>query len=256
MSYNKFLSFVGCLMGMPACSENLRNKTFELPLQGDKTHIHQLTGGRDREKDSQIVEFNELLRFKKIGQTVDAYTYWTLTQGSTGEAFGGQFAVQATLRKGYTGGPPGFATELFIETGPLRFVRSLPPPPAPPGARGIVPGQVVVRMIPQGELDKVDDRYLIDLPAISPVQVWMVPNQWEHGFDVSLAREGSFMPTRIDEGIYIFETNGGGIYELRIVGKAGPKVPDRYSFALAWGHVVDSGWLAARKVQWLNSEGK
>jgi hypothetical protein len=235
---------------MPACSENLRNKTFELPLQGDKTQVHQITGGKQREEDSLLITFDEPLRFKKVGQTIDAFTYLTLTQGSTGEAFCGQFAVQATLRKGYTGGPPGFATELFIEAGPLRFVKNLAAPPTPPGVRGIVPGQEVVRMIPQGQVDKVDDRYWIDLPLVNMVDVWVNPFRSEHELGITLTRENKPMASQPDVGHYVFKTDGPGIYEIRIVGRAAAKEPDRYSFFVAWGHMSNSKHLKACEVEW------
>jgi hypothetical protein len=211
----------------------------EFPITREQTRA--IAGRPDLGKTWAIVTFGAPVHFDRVGQTVEAFGYEALTLADFGEAHTGKYAMNATLRKDYTGGPPGFATSLYVQVEDVRVVGKLTPPKAPPGAKAILPGQVVVRMIPAGELARVDDRYVIDLPANTLVTVWFDPIAKDYPFRLSVVKDGTAFPIREGRD-QDFDTASAGTYELRVLpAGTATKEPDRYFFHVSWGNFFEPG---------------
>ncbi len=277
MLLKKVVSFVGCLFGGvvgAGCTRgnDLADRTFkaDFPVTREQTRALIKRPSMDSLGEAwAMVRFADPLRFKRLDETVEAFGYEAVTLADLGEAHTGKYAMRATLRKGYTGGPAGSATELFVELDDVRLVEALSPPKAPPGKKGILPGQVVVRMIPEGELARLDDRYLVELPANRKVTVWFEPWPKDYGFKLSVAKDGAIVPFRphrfefdpsIAEslGAYDVLPTSAGVYELRVLpADRASKQPDRYFFLITWGDELGtSGALADQKINWKDTAVK
>jgi hypothetical protein len=253
----KLLSLVGGLIAAPlgaGCTKSdLAGREFQARIPMTKEQVRELTGNPSLEEAACVMEFHDLITFRRLDETVDVTGYMTVTTTETGPVYAGKLTTRATLRKGYTGGPPGSATELFLDVDDKsRLVEKLSPPKAPPGTRAILPGQAVLRRIQEGELARLDDRYVIDLPAGKTVQLNFKP--WkgyfspdaEYEFGLSLTRNGTALRARHDKGTYFFETMEAGVYEFRVLARGrAAQEPDSYWFLIYWGTGVSiSGDLA------------
>jgi hypothetical protein len=236
---------------------DLEDRTFRLDFATTPEQTAAVTGRQHLGEVWRGFVFAEPLRFKRIGETIEAYGYEAVTFADPGGAHTGEYAMRATLRKGYTGGPPGFATEYVVDVEDVRLIRKLAPPKAPPGKRGVVPGEVVIRLIPDGKLERVDDRYLIELPAKVGVSIWFDPSPDEYNVELSVTRDGSAVPLRYHDHAEQFETVSAGIYELRVrpAEPSASREPDRYSFNIVWGHSSIAGDLPGRQIRW-RAEGR
>lgn len=234
---------------------DLEGRTFSVMFSSVGNQLQELTGRPDLVGVGAVLKFEDPLVFTRIDETIDATGYLAVTTSETGEAYTGKFTFRATLRKGYTGGPPGSATELFVQVDEesTRLLEKLSPPKAGPGVKAILPGQVVVRRIKEGELAGLDDRYLIELPGGKSVRLLFDPWPEEYAVRLSVTRNGVQVPTRIEKGfIHLFESGEGGLHELRIrSGAASAKEPDSYRFEMYWGKSVSSGGdLRSHTVGW------
>ena len=230
MLLGKLASIAGALAAA-GCKDDLKDRTFRLhyPITPEQTAA--VTGRPSLGKVWQSIEFAEPLRFTRVGETIEAFGYEALTLADYGEAHTGKYAMRATLRKGYTGGPPGSATEYVVDVEDVHLVGRLVAPRAPLGKRGILPGEVVIRPIPAGELQHVDDRYLIELPAKASAHIYIYPLPEDYGFRLSVTRDSASMPIRTQSAHYGFETPSAGVYELRVLPAEGhmPREPASYS---------------------------
>jgi hypothetical protein len=266
MLLKKVVSFVGCLFGGAVGSgctrgNDLADRTFkaDFPVTREQTRALIKRPSMDSLGEAwAMVRFADPLHFKRLDEAVEAFGHEAVTLADLGEAHTGRYAMRATLRKGYTGGPPGSATELFVELDDVRLVEALSPPKAPPGKKGILPGQVVVRMIPEGELARLDDRYLVELPANRKVTVWFEPWPNDYGFKLSVAKDGATLPMGARDFDNVFETTSASIYELRVLpADRAAKQPDSYFFYITWGNAFDtSGPLADRKIKFTDTAVK
>jgi hypothetical protein len=220
----------------------------DFPIEPEQTRA--IAGRPDLGKTWAIVTFAAPVHFNRVGETVEAFGYEALTLADFGEAHTGKYAMNATLRRGYTGGPPGSATSLYLQVEDVRVVGKLTPPKAAPGTKAILPGQVVVRMIPPGELARVDDRYVIDLPANTLVTVWFDPRPRDYSFRLSAAKDGTAFPIRKGRD-QDFDTASAGTYELRVLpAGTATKEPDSYFFNVTWGISSSKGDLREHQIKW------
>jgi hypothetical protein len=250
MLLGKLASLTGALVG---CKDDLKDRTFRLEQPGTVEQNLALVGRSRLGQYWQGIEFAEPLRFTRVGETVEAFGYKTLTLADFGEAHTGKYAMRATLRKGYTGGPAGSATEYVVDVVDARLVAKLVPPPAPPGKRGILPGEIVIRRIPAGELPRVDDRYLVELPAKVNAHVMFDPEPDKYDFKLSVEKDGTTLPLRYHNSAERFETASAGIHELRVTPAEAPaaREPDRYSFYVVWGEAsIGSQLLPDEEIHW------
>jgi hypothetical protein len=251
MLLGKLASLAGAIAAA-GCKDDLKNRTFplEFPITPEQTAA--VTGRPNKGRFRQSIYFAEPLRFTRVGETIEAFGYQALTLADFGEAHTGKYAMRATLRKGYTGGPAGFATEYVVDVEDVRLVQKLVPPPGPPGKRGILPGEVVIRAIPEGELRRVDDRYLIELPAKTSVYISFDPEPGEYAFRLSIAKDGTLLPLRHERHAEFFETISAGVHELHVTPPEAPALrePDRYSFDVVWGKASIGGDLPTKEIHW------
>jgi hypothetical protein len=131
------------------------------------------------------------------------------------------------------------------------------PPPAPPGKRGILPGEIVIRPIPEGEIRRVDDRFLIELPAKTSIHISFEPEPDEYVFRLSVAKDGTVLPLRHERHAEHFETVSAGVHELRVLPAeaSASREPDRYSFDVVWGEASIGGDLPTKWVHWRSVSG-
>jgi len=248
----KLVSLVGGLVAAPlgaGCTKaDLEGRKFRADISITPEQIQELTGKPSLAGTRSDMLFEDTLTFSRIDETVDVTAYMTVDTGENGVR-AGKFTTRATLRKGYTGGPPGSATELFVEVDDKsRLVEKLSLPKAPPGTNAIFPGQNVVRPIQEGELARLDDRYVIELPAGRTVTLYFTPGKGyfspdaECEFDLSLTRNGKELRARDDgKGVYSLETMETGLHEFRVRAKGRvAREPDSYCFHIYWGTGVRS----------------
>jgi len=247
-------SLAGALAAAGArCWDDVEGKEFRLdypvPYEGTRALIGRPSPG----KSWQSIDFAEPLRFKRVGETIEVFGYGALTLADFGEAHTGKYAMRATLRKAYTGGPVGFMTEYVVKTKDVRLVERLVAPVGRPGTRGILPGQLVIRTIGEGELQRLDDRYLIELPAKVTVSIMFGPSPDEYDFKLAVAKDGKALPLRRDRYGGELETMTAGVYELRIEPAEDPvpREPDRYWFYVVWGDAsIGVGRLPGQEIHW------
>src|SRR3990172_10794976 len=114
----KLVSLVGGLVAAPlgaGCTKaDLEGRKFRADISITPEQIQELTGKPSLAGTSSDMLFEDTLTFSRIDETVDVTAYMTVDTGEIGVR-AGKFTTRATLRKGYTGGPPGSATELFVE---------------------------------------------------------------------------------------------------------------------------------------------
>jgi hypothetical protein len=198
--------------------------------------------GRDLSKreDWSFVAFGDPLQFGYTGDVITATAYSAVTF-SDGRACAGRYEMQATFEKGYTGGPAGSATEYFVTLDNIHLVERLKRPEAPPGVRAILPGECIIRPIADGELQRLDDKYVIDLPADRHATIVFVPFPEDCEFVVTVAHLGRAFGCEFggetfgDTGFH-FDTTTAGLYEIRV--RASPeamKIPDHYDLHVIWG---------------------
>ena len=250
MLLGKLASLAGALAAV-GCKDNLKNKTFRLEFPITREQTRAMAGRPDLGEVWQSIVFAEPLRFTRVGETIEAFGYEALTLADYGEAHTGKYAMRATLRKGYTGGPAGFATEHVVDVEDVRLVGKLVPPLAPPGKRGILPGELVVREIAEGKLQQLDDRYVIELPTTADIRVSFQPFPEDYGFRFSVTKDGAPLPVRWENYSHRFATVSAGIYELRILPAEAlvPKEPASYRFNVVWGEASSQGNMKRDYVQ-------
>lgn len=241
----------------PMVDERLVGREFEVDLQVTDDHFKELVGKakEDLKVEHSIIRFSEPLAFTQIGETVDGTGYWAITLDDQSEAYAGRFSFRATLLRGYTGGPPGSATELFVrvEEGSTRLQEKIVTPKAPPGARAILPGQIVVRHVNEGELGRLDDKYVIDLPKTKDISLGFLPRQDDYAYKLSMSAHGEAVRLRGDgKGGYQFDATRAATYELRVKGGASAReVPDGYRFCVRWGKSqLAAGELFVNRINW------
>jgi len=251
MVLGKLASLAGALAAA-GCKGDVKNKTFRLEFPTTREQTRAVAGRSDLGEVWKIIMFAEPVRFTRLGETIEAFGYEALTLADFGEAHTGKYAMRATLRKGYTGGPPGSATEYVVDVEDVRLVTKLVAPRAAQGKRGILPGEVVVRGIPDGEIQGIDDRYLIELPAKTNIHVLVSPLPERYPFKLSVTREGAPLPLSYEDCTHRFETASGGVYELRVLPAGGPvpREPASYSLNVVWGEASSQGDLNSGDVQW------
>jgi hypothetical protein len=252
------LASLAVALAAAGCNDDLKDRTFRLDFPITREQTRAIAGRPELGVAWQSIVFAEPLRFRRVGETIEAFGYEALTLADLGEAHAGKFAMRATLRKGYTGGPAGFATEYVVGVEDVRLVGNLVPPPAPPGMRGIVPGEVVIRPIPEGGIRRVDDRYLIELPAKTSVHISFDPEPNEYEFKVIIAKDGTTLPLRHVRYSELFETESAGTHELHVMpAEASPsKEPDRYSFYVVWGEAsIGATALPGEEIHWRSVSG-
>lgn len=226
-------------------------RTFQVPYSSPPGQATQLCPRIVDSKDAMAVAFAEPLRFSRIGETVEATLHETYTLQDLQEVCGGTYALKATLRKGSTGGPPGTASELFVEESDKRLSSRLSPPPRSPSARALTPGEVVIRPIAEGQLAGVHDRYLVTLPGPKRIYLRFDPFPVEYEFTTTVALAETAIPVTIekDGSDRYFETTRAGTYELTVRSNGvPPRTPDRYSFFLVWGSPISvAGYVPRTK---------
>jgi hypothetical protein len=251
MLLGKLASIAGALAAA-GCKDDLKDRTFRLEFPITREQTRAMVGRADLGAVWQMIVFAEPLRFKRVGETIEAFGYEALTLADYGEVHTGKYAMRATLRKGYTGGPAGFATQYVVDVEDVRLVGKLVAPPALPGRRGILPGELVVRDIGEGELQRLDDRYLVDLPAKSSIRISIYPLPEQYGFRLSVTRDGASMPLHTQSAHYEFETPSAGIHEVRVLPAEAPvpREPASYRLDVVWGDALTKGDLDSGDVQW------
>jgi hypothetical protein len=256
MLLGKLASLAGALAAA-GCKNDLKDRTFRLEFPITPEQTAAVTGRPHLGNVWQSIVFAEPLRFTRVGEKIEAFGYETLTLADYGEAHTGKYAMRATLRKGYTGGPAGFATEYIVGVDDVHLVGKLVPPPAPPGMKGILPGEVVVRDIAEGDLQHLDDRYLIELPAKASIRVSFQPFPEDYGFVLTVTKDRSSLPVRWENYSHRFATSSAGIYELRVVPAEAPvpREPASYRFNVVWGEASSQGDMKRGYVQWREASG-
>ena len=236
---------------------DLKGGAARLSFSTTREQTRALIGRPGLGKSWESHEFAELLSFTHLGETIEAFGYEAVTLADFGEAHTGKYAMRATLRRGYTGGPIGFSTEYVVDVSDVRLVAKLVAPPAPPGKRGILPGQVVIRTIREGELPRLDDRYLVELPAKVDAQAWMTPSREDYGFVLSVTKDGAPLPLRWEDHAHHFTTVSAGVHEVRLLPADGlapkelaPKEPAAYRLSVNWGMSGGRGNLDSGDIPW------
>ena len=229
----------------------LAGRTFrlEFPITEEQ---RQDVAGRSAGKVRQSVVFAEPVCFPRKGETIEAFGYQTLTLAGLGEARTGKYAMRATLRNSAPAEKSESTTRHAVTVENVRLVEMLVAPTAPPDKRAILPGQVVVRAIREGELQRIDDRYLIELPAKANVSISITPPPERYGFRLSVTRGGAALPLRHVGGAQRLETVTSGVYELRVLPAEGPvsREPASYRLYVVWGEASIEGDLNGADVQW------
>lgn len=231
-----------------------KGREFQLPfVLKSREEMVTLTGRQEFGEMWSMAEFSDPLRFSKLNQTVDATAYCTVTFGDSGEAYLGRYLARATLRKSEPSGSAGHASsELYVEETDLRLVERRLPPRAPLGVKGILPGQEIVRRIPDGTLPGLDDRYLIELPADKPISLWFYPWSDEYLFALGITQDGVSIPIESDgkSAARRLKTTSAGLYEFRVRAGSGKKgIPDGYAFSMAWGDSRSGGPLKTHDIK-------
>ena len=135
----KVVSFLGLLAGagctQRGSAKDLEGRKFKVEFPVTLEQNREIAGPTYVTGRWTHIRWVDALRFSRLDETLPVSGYEALTPPGQGEAQAGRFTMQATLRKGYTGGPPGSASELFVEVDDVRLVGRLPRPAAPPGRR-------------------------------------------------------------------------------------------------------------------------
>ncbi len=157
------LPFTACNSCMEACEMYpYKELTFKNPFGPGTDAAEALCGqkiwGRS---DLVFLAWGERLVFNKVGQPKDVTAYETITSKETGQVWSGRYTMQAVMN--YESMGAAFNAEYFVTIKNIRIAERMPPLKAPPGWRGILPGEHVSRSIANN--DKVNDKYLIELPA-------------------------------------------------------------------------------------------
>jgi len=226
---------------------DLSGRTFDVPFLKPPGQTLEVCPRWGESKERMEVAFAEPLRFKQVGETVDATLYDTYTLRDLHEVNAGVYVIRETLRKGGTGGPAGTASELFVEEGDRKLIQRPAPPKTSPGARALMPGEIVIRPVRSEELSSVNARYAVELPAHKRIRIRLDPFPVEYEFKTIVTHDGSDLAIQIerDSSDRFFETTNAGVYELTVrSGGAARNEPDRYSFYISWGvPVAVSGYL-------------
>ena len=236
------------------CTEYVKFKRFRLDFTVSPEQTAAMIGEPGLGKTWQRITFAEPLRFGRVGETIEAFGYEALTLADSGEAHTGRYAMRATLRKGSPGGQPGPATEYVVDTEDVILVGELVAPLTPPGKRGILPGQIFVRAIREGELERLDDRLLIELPAKASVRISFVPFPQDYGFKLGVTRDGVSLPLPWKDDGYRFQTTSAGVHEIRVLPAGAPaaREPSSYRLSVVWGEASSQGDLKGDSIQWRN----
>jgi hypothetical protein len=255
MAWRKWLSLVGALAGIGAgagagvpmlagCTRGTGASpriTRENPFPFMPEQRQELCGtALSRRDDWTAIDFGELLEFNREGETINATAYSAVTFPD-GRVFGGKYAMQATFVKGDSGGPAGSVTEYSVEVEGVRLVERMVKPQAPDGVKAILPGEFVVRKIPDGDVTKVNETYVVELPANKRATVVFEPAPEDYAFRVSVSKDGVSVPTAFvkdtvfDWG-YRFDTATGGLFSILVHGGGHPdRIPYLYKFYVRWG---------------------
>jgi hypothetical protein len=240
----------GCTRGAGASPRITTHNPFSLMPDLQKELCGYEFGSR---QDSTVVAFGEPLGFNRAGETIAATAYEVITL-LDGQAVGGKYAMQATFVKGDSGGPAGSVTEYSVEVEGVRLVERLVRPPAPAGVKALLPGEFVLRKIRDGELLRVNEKYLVELPANKHAFVVFEPPPTDYPFQVSVSKNGVTVPAPFVKEIphdwvyappegraegYRFDTGTGGLFDIAVQGTPPTgQVPDRYQFYVGWGDAL------------------
>jgi hypothetical protein len=250
--FNRALGLAALMVGTGCMDKfDLSGRTFEVPYSKKPGELEELCPQWSSSKDRTSVAFAEPLRFTQLNEAIDAQVYETYLMRDLHQICAGTYKLKATLRRGATGGPAGTATELFVEVSDKRLIEQNSRPQPPPGFRPLLPGEIVVRQVAPGELTKIDDRYVIALPAGKKVRLEFVPARNEYEFKTTLKKAGAELAMTNDResANRFFDTKDAGLYELTVThGGPAAKEPDRYSFFMTWGDPLSvTGYLSIVK---------
>lgn len=252
MPPRKLLPLLGAVLGssIQGCSscDDANGRRFKNPVYLDPDRAEPIThlrfGPEDDFIDCTFADWP--LVFKKVGQTIRTDAFQTIRSPLLKEPYFIRYSMNATLTRGYTGGPPGSAMEYGINISDIQPVERIMPPPAAPSARTILPGELIDRGVTEVELENLDDRYRISLPGGGRyVTIFILPVASQYEFGQSVFKDGKTIP-RLDpkdvpsevraKGLFQFRTDESGVYELAITSrKAVSRTPDKYLLTVYWG---------------------
>ena len=222
----------------------------EMPIALE--HTLAMTGRPSEGKVWKLLGFAEPVHFRRTGEWIEVFGYQALTLADFGEAHTGKYAMRARLRMASSTGGGLSGVHYVMDVEDVRLVAKLVAPRAPPGKRGILPGEVVVRKLRQGELQRLDDRYLIELPGGVSAKATIYPLPEHYAFRISVTNEGAEVPLQVVSAHRFFETVRSGVYELRVqrAEAPAPKEPASYRLEVVWGNASSEGNLDSGDVQW------
>jgi hypothetical protein len=222
----------------------------EMPIA--RAHALAMAGRPSEGEAWKLLGFAEPVHFSRTGDWIEVFGYQALTLADFGEAHTGKYAMRARLRAASSTGGGLSGVHYVMDVEDARLVAKLVAPRAPPGKRGILPGQVVVRDIREGELQRLDDRYLIELPGKVGAKVYIYPLPEDYAFRISVTEEGAAIPLQVESAHRRFETVRSGVYELRVQPAEAPvpREPARYRLDVVWGNASSEGNLGSGDVQW------
>jgi hypothetical protein len=229
----------------------LTGRTFRLEFPITEEQRRDVAG-RPAGKVRQSVVFAEPVCFPRVGETIEAFGYQTLTLAGLGEAQTGKYAMRATLRTSPAAEKSESPARYAVTVENVRLVEKLVAPAALPDKRAILPGQVVVRAIREGEIQRVDDSYHVELPGKANVSISITPPPEQYGFRLIVSRGGAPLPLRRAGGAHRLETVTSGVHELRVLPAEGPvsREPASYRLYVVWGDASIEGDLNGADVQW------
>ncbi len=141
--------------------------------------------------------------------------------------------MQAVLN--YESMGAAFNAEYFVAIKNVRLVERIPPLQAPPGWRGILPGEYVSRSIANN--NKVDDKYLIEFPANKPAHLKIDPLPDDYPLKIDISKDGVSLPIIYNKNGtgYGFQTKSAGRYEIHVTEPLDKRErPDKYTFDTWW----------------------
>ncbi|MBN1960761.1 MAG: hypothetical protein JW841_07420 [Deltaproteobacteria bacterium] len=261
MSLRKWLSIVGSLssavsgvvglISTSGCSlppeERYVYEENPFPFRPDKIEElcgYPVVGG----PNFTSISFGDKIKFERwvYGKPINAIAYKVFTI-SDGRIFGGKYGMKATSMKGDSGGLIGSVTEYWIEVEDVHLIERLIKPQTPPGVRGILPGEVVVREIPDGDVSKVNDAYLVELAPQKKASISIEPDPSEYIFNIQVSQNGepvaiAHLNDPIEDG-YGFDTKDGGIFKIEIKSDAKfDRKPYFYKFYIRWSDRIYSSF--------------
>lgn len=205
-----FLGLGTCLLhGLLERAGIAENHPFEMELQfGTAPDMDKDPCGKSSKDEGDnwsLVGFSEPAIFRWIGDTttVSAYQTYTRTDGD-GFACGRRYNVRARLSEGDYGDSRVYVQSVSLAE---KFVR----PAAPAGWRPLIPGEFVYRALKLRDLQQLDDKYIIELPATKTGRIRIAPWPDEYRFAITVTNRTAEVPLSPNSqtiSCYDFDTGG------------------------------------------------